>query len=105
MLRESVRTDPGGRPMLVATTLAVWATFGEISGFSSAHQQLLLLVSAAFKEHALPIELCACMTAFPAMLRDLGARVERRVQAAECPHRVLSLRALLTPRPQRASGG
>ena len=60
--------------MLVATTLAVWATSGELSGFSSAHQQLPLLVSAAFKELVLPIELCACTTQFPAMLRDLGTR-------------------------------
>ena len=36
MLREGVRTDPGGRPMLVAITLAAWATTGELSGFSSS---------------------------------------------------------------------
>ena len=75
MLREGVRTDPGGRPMLVAATLAVWATSGSLSGFSAAHQQLPLLVSSALKEHALPIELCACMTEFPAMLNDLDARL------------------------------
>ena len=75
MLREDVRTDPGGRPALVATTLAVWATSGSLSGFSAAHQQLPLLVSAALKEHALPIELCACVTVFSAMLRDLDARL------------------------------
>ena len=75
MLREGVRTDPAGRPMLVAATLAVWATSGSLSAFSAAHQQLPLLVCAAFKQHALPIELCACITAFPDMLQDLGARL------------------------------
>ena len=74
MLREGVRTDPGGRPMLVATTLAVWATSGSLSGLSAVHQQLPLLVCAAFKKHALPIELCACVTDFPDMLLDLDAR-------------------------------
>ena len=75
MLREGVRTDPAGRPMLVAATLAVWATSGSLSAFSAAHQQLPLLVCAAFKQHALPIELCACITAFPDMLQDLDARL------------------------------
>ena len=75
MLHEDVRTDPVGRPMLVAATLASWATSGSLSGFASVHQQLPLLVSAALKEHALPIELCACVMEFPAMLRDLDARL------------------------------
>ena len=74
MLREGVRTDPGGRPMLVAATLAVWSTSGSLSGLSAVHQQLPLLVCAAFKKHALPIELCACVTDFPDMLLDLDAR-------------------------------
>ena len=75
MLRESVRTDPGGRPMLAASTLAVWATSGSLSGFSAVHQQLPMLVSEALKEHSLPIELCACIVKFPEMLRDLDVRV------------------------------
>ena len=37
MLREDVRTDPGGRPMLVAETLASWATAGSLAGFATAH--------------------------------------------------------------------
>ena len=73
MLREGVRTNPGGRPMLVATALAVWATSGSLSGFSAVHQQLPLLVCAAFK-HALSFELCACVTEFPDVLHDLDAR-------------------------------
>ena len=75
VLHEDVRTDPGGRPMLVAATLATWATSGSLAGFAPAHQQLPLLVTAALKEHSLPVELSACITAFPAMLRDLGARL------------------------------
>ena len=75
MLREDVRTDPGGRPMLVAETLASWSTTGSLSGFASAHQRLPLLVSEALKEHVLPIELSAAIMAFPAMLRDLDARL------------------------------
>ena len=62
MLHEGVRTNPGGgRPMLVAATLAGWATSGSLSGFASAHQQLPLLVAAALKEHVLPIEMSACI--------------------------------------------
>ena len=49
MLREDVRTDPGGRPMLVAETLASWSTTGSLSGFASAHRWLPLLVSQALK--------------------------------------------------------
>ena len=76
MLHEDVRTNPAGCPMLVAATLVGWATSGSLAGFASAHQQLLpLLVAAALKEHVLPIELSACITAFPAMLRDLGAHL------------------------------
>ena len=74
MLREDVRTDPDGRPMLVAETLASWATSGSLASFATAHRRLPLLVSEALKEHALPIELSAAITAFPAMLRDLDAR-------------------------------
>ena len=74
MLREDVRTDPGGRPMLVAETLASWATSGALATFATAHRRLPLLVSEALKEHVLPIELSAAITAFPAMLRDLDAR-------------------------------
>ena len=74
MLREDVRTDPGGRPMLVATTLAVWSTSGSLAGLSAVHQKLPLLVCAAFKKHSLPIELCACDMEFPDMLLDLDAR-------------------------------
>ena len=77
MLHEDVRTDPGGHPTLVAATLARWATSGSLSGFASAHQQLPLLVAVALKEHVLPIELCACIADFPAMLRDLDARLAR----------------------------
>ena len=66
MLHEGVRTDSGGRPMLVAAMLAGWATSGSLSGFATARQQLPLLVSAALKEHALSIELCACIIEFPA---------------------------------------
>ena len=61
--------------MLVAATLASWATSGSLAGFASAHQQLPLLMAAALKEHSLPIKLCACITHFPAMLRDLDARL------------------------------
>ena len=68
MLREDVRTDPGGRPMLVAGTRASWATIGSLAGFASAHRRLPLLVSEALKEHVLPIELTASIMAFPAML-------------------------------------
>ena len=75
MLREDVRTDPGGRPMLVAETLASWSTTGSLSGFVSVHRRLPLLVSEALKDHVLPIELSASIMAFPAMLRDLGARL------------------------------
>ena len=75
MLHEHVRTDPGGRPMLVAETLATWSTTGSLAGFASAHRRLPLLVSEALKEHVLPIELSAATMAFPAMLRDLGARL------------------------------
>ena len=75
ILHEGVRTNPGRRPMLVAATLAGWVTSGSLSGFASAHQQLPLLVAAALKEHVLPIELSACITTFPAMLRDLDARL------------------------------
>ena len=75
MLREDVRTDPGGRPMLVAETLASWATAGSLAGFATAHRRLPLLVSEALKEHVLPVELTASITAFPAMLRDLDARL------------------------------
>ena len=75
MLREDVRTDPGGRPMLVAETLASWATAGSLASFAAVHQRLPLLVSEALKEHVLPIELTAAITAFPAMLRDLDARI------------------------------
>ena len=74
MLREDVRTDPGGRPMLVATTLAVWSTSGSLAGLSAVHQQLPLLVCAAFKKHSLPIELRECNMEFPDMLLDLDAR-------------------------------
>ena len=74
MLREDVRTDPDGHPMLVAETLASWATSGSLAGFATAHRRLPLLVSEALKENALPIELSAAITAFPAMLRDLDAR-------------------------------
>ena len=74
MLREDVRTDPGGRPMLVAETLASWATAGSLASFATAHRRLPLLVSEALKEHVLPIQLSAAITAFPAMLRDLDAR-------------------------------
>ena len=75
MLREDVRTDPGGRPMLVATTLAVWSTSGSLAGLSAVHQQLPLLVCAAFKKHSLPIELYACNMEFPDMLLDLDVRL------------------------------
>ena len=75
MLHEHVRTDPGGRPMLVAETLATWPTTGSLAGFLSAHRRLPLLVSEALKEHVLAIELSAAIMAFPAMLRDLGARL------------------------------
>ena len=75
MLHEEVCTDPAGRPVLVADALAGRATSGSLSGFASAHQRLPLLVSEALKEHVLPIELSACITAFPAMLRDLNARL------------------------------
>ena len=61
--------------MLVAETLAAWATTGSLSGFASAHQRLPLLVAEALKEHVLPIELSASIMAFPAMLRDLDARL------------------------------
>ena len=74
MLRESVRTDPDGRPMLVAEALASWSTTGSLAGFASAHR-LPLLVSEALKEHVLPIELSASIMVLPAMLRDLGARL------------------------------
>ena len=74
MLREDVRTDPDGRPMLVAETLASWATAGSLASFATAHRRLPLLVSEALKEHVLPIQLSASITAFPAMLRDLDAR-------------------------------
>ena len=78
MLHEDVRTSPEGRPMLVAATLAAWASSGALSGFVSAHRQLPLLVAEALEEHALPNELTAAITAFPTMLRDLGAwRVEQ----------------------------
>ena len=77
MLHEHVRTDPGGRPMLVAETLATWPTTGSLAGFLSAHRRLPLLVSEALKEHVLAIELSAAIMAFPAMLRDLDARLER----------------------------
>ena len=75
MLREDVRTDPGGRPMLVAETLASWATAGSLASFATAHRRLPLLVSEALKEHILPVQLTASITAFPAMLRDLDARL------------------------------
>ena len=55
MLREDVRTDPGGRPMLIAETLASWATTGSLTIFATQHRRLPLLVSEALKEHALPI--------------------------------------------------
>ena len=61
--------------MLVAETLAAWASSGELSCFASAHRRLPLLVAEALKEHVLPIELSACILAFPAILRDLGARL------------------------------
>ena len=38
MLHEDVRTDPGGRPILVAETLAAWASSGALSGFAFAHR-------------------------------------------------------------------
>ena len=69
MLHEDVRTSPEGRPMLVTAPLAAWACSG------SAHRQLPLLVVVALKEHVLPSELSAAITAFPAVLRDLGARL------------------------------
>ena len=75
MLREDVRTDPGGRPMLVADALASWATAGSLANFAAVHQRLPLLVSEALKEHVLPVQLSAAITAFPAMLRDLDARL------------------------------
>ena len=75
MLREDVRTDPGGRPMLVAEALASWATAGSLANFAAVHQRLPLLVSEALKEHVLPVQLSAAITAFPAMLRDLDARL------------------------------
>ena len=75
MLHEEVRTDQAGRPVLVADALARWATSSSLSGFASAHQRLSLLVSEAPKEHVLPIELSACITAFPAMLHGLNARL------------------------------
>ena len=74
MLREDVRTDPDGRPMLVAETLASWATAGSLASFATAYRRLPLLVSEALKEHVLPVQLSASITAFPAMLRDLDAR-------------------------------
>ena len=74
MLREDVRTDPDGRPMLVAETLASWATAGSLASFATAHRRLPLLVSEALKDHVLPVQLSASITAFPAMLRDLDAR-------------------------------
>ena len=40
-----------------------------------APRQLPLLVASALKRHVLPIELSAAITAFPAVLRDLGARL------------------------------
>ena len=60
--------------MLVAETLASWATAGSLASFATAHRRLPLLVSEALKEHVLPIQLSAAITAFPAMLRDLDAR-------------------------------
>ena len=74
MLHEDVRTSPEGRLMLIAATLAAWASSGALSGFVSAHQQLPLLMAEALEEHALPNELTAAITTFPTMLRDLGAR-------------------------------
>ena len=74
MLREDVRTDPDGRPMLVAETLASWATAGSLASFATAHRRLPLLVSEALKDHVLPVQLSGSITAFPAMLRDLDAR-------------------------------
>ena len=67
---EGVRmSSPEGRPMLVAATLAAWASSGALSNFGSAHRHLPLLVAAALKRHVLPmIELSAAITAFPAML-------------------------------------
>ena len=107
MLREDVRTDPGGRPMLVATTLAVWSTSGSLAGLSAVHQQLPLLVCAAFKKHSLPIELYACNMEFPDMLLDLDVRHawSDASKTLECPPRALPLRAQLAPRPQRAPRG
>ena len=37
MLHEVVRTDPGGRLMLVAASLASWATSGSLAVFSAAY--------------------------------------------------------------------
>ena len=75
LLHEDVRTSPRGRPMLVAATLAAWACSGALSNFGSAHRQLPLLVASALKRHVLPIELAKTITAFPAMLCDLDARL------------------------------
>ena len=75
LLHEGVRTSPEGRPVLVAATLAAWASSGALSNFGPAHRHLQLLVATALKEHVLPIELSAAITVFPAMLRDLGARL------------------------------
>ena len=75
LLHEGVRTSPEGRPMLVAAALAAWVSSGALSSSGSAHRHLPLLVATALKEHVLPIELSAAITVFPAMLRDLGARL------------------------------
>ena len=45
MLHESVGTNPAGRLMLVAATLAVWASSGVLSSLMSSHPQLPLLVA------------------------------------------------------------
>ena len=73
LLHEGVRTSPEGRLMLVAATIAAWASSGALSNLGSAHRHLPLLVATALKERVLPIELSAAVAVFPAMLRDLGA--------------------------------
>ena len=75
VLHEEVRTDPAGRPMLVADTLASWATTGALASFASVHQRLPLLVAGALKRHGLPTELSAAIMDSPGMLCDLGARL------------------------------
>ena len=75
LLHEDVRTSPEGRPMLVAATLAAWASSGALSNLGSAHRHLPLLVATTLKERVLPVELSSAVTVFPAMLRDLDARL------------------------------